>query len=315
MTISAVVPSYRRWQCLLTTVKMLLSQTRVPDEIIIVDQTPRDEIPNEQWYELLSLRSAHRFIYYLRQEEPLVYRARNLAAARATTEFLLYLDDDVLISKTLVEDYLEVLKDTAADAVVGYSTERGSEDEWVACPPQSLCAVDFAFAFQPRVPYQVREIPYVCAGNMVIRRSVLLKLGGWDENVLTYGDKDLGFRLCQAGCLIVYDPSPKVVHLAAPTGGTRLSDKRSPWSPWERCVSIHYLAFRHMRGSRFWKYGPSRAARYTFLLKRNALRPWRWLPELLGWVKGLVFAYLWAKKGPKLPFLGSNASKQPEVPE
>ena len=144
---------------------------------------------------------------------------------------------------------------------------------------------------------RVERISYCVAGHFCVRRRVLADIGGWDEHILTYGDKDMGLRLYAAGRNVVYDPSPTLTHLAAAVGGTRLTDPRAPWPAWQRAVSVHYLALRHLRGTDFWRYGMIRAAQHTFLLRRNAVRPWRWLPELWGYTKGLAVAWRWSHHG------------------
>ncbi len=305
-TVAAIIPTYRRWPCLLATVKMLLAQTRVPDEIIIVDQTDSADIPDDLRTELQRLEDSHRFIRYVRQEEALVYRARNLALRHATSDCLLYLDDDIEIDDDFVANHMMVAAETGADAVVGLITTPAIGLAWVPAPPRNLSPVEYAFRFNPRVATRVEGISHTVAGNLLIKRAVLVAVGGWDENIATYGDKDLGLRLVAAGYRIVYDPAPKMTHLQAPVGGTRLTDAKAPWPGWQRCASIHYLAFRHMRGRLFVKHGLLRAARHSFLLRQNAIRPWCWLPEFWGWLKGMRMAYQWAKTGPALPFVAQN---------
>lgn len=313
-TIAAIVPSYRRWPYMLDTVQQLLSQTRVPDEIIVVDQTPPDEVSPDERRQLRELQSAHASIRFFFQTEPHVYKARNRAAAATGADLLLYLDDDVRLDPDLVQTYLDVLRDPGIDAVVGRNESAGSDSRAFVVPDRSLPPALFAFQFLPVAEERMEGIPYCCAGNVCIRRSSFVDVGGWDERVLTYGDKDMGLRLFKAGKYIVYEPRAKMFHLRAPLGGTRLTDRRAPWSSWQRCVSIHYLAFRHLEGAAFWQHGPLRALRYTVLLKQNFKRPWRWLPETYGWARGLVTAWRWSRGGTVCSFdLGAaRAGVEPE---
>ena len=48
LTISAIIPTFRRWPYLVETVRYLNAQSRPPDEIVIVDQTPRADLPEGQ---------------------------------------------------------------------------------------------------------------------------------------------------------------------------------------------------------------------------------------------------------------------------
>jgi GT2 family glycosyltransferase len=257
-----------------------LSQTRVPDEIIVVDQTPREEMEPawlERWHQL---QIRHSRVQYHFQPLPHVYRARNVAAKLASADLLLYLDDDVVLDDRLVEHHVAILGDATIDGVTGRVLTRGIDRQRLPTPPPTATAVERTFRFAAyRDDVRLERVSYCAAGHFCIRRAVLAEIGGWDEHVLTYGDKDMGLRLYAAGRNLVYDPRPTLTHLAAPAGGTRLTDSRAPWPSWQRAVSIHYLALRHLGGVDLWRYGLVRAAKHTFLLRRNAIRPWRWSRE------------------------------------
>ena len=83
-TLAAIIPTYRRWDHLLSTIEQLLEQTRIPHEIVIVDQTPKTEVTSEQRDRLRRLRQRHGRLMYCHQPQPHVYRARNVAARMST---------------------------------------------------------------------------------------------------------------------------------------------------------------------------------------------------------------------------------------
>lgn len=296
-SIAAIIPSFRRWDYLPDTVGQLLTQSCVPHEIVIVDQTPRREIPAAKLAQLRAAAADSCRLIYTRQAVPHVYRARNVAAKLANSEVLLYLDDDIEADHDLVRRHLANLKDPSVDAVVGRVVTRGIDRTKFPQPPESMQPTDQAFTFgKYRDDVRQERIAYCVAGNLSLRRTALAAVGGWDENILTYGDKDLGLRLFAAGKKIVYDPTAEIVHLVAPRGGTRISDPASPWMAWQRAASIQYVAFQHLRGRDRWNYGYVRAAQHTFLLKRNAIRPWTWPAEIAGFVFGSAVAYAWSRK-------------------
>jgi GT2 family glycosyltransferase len=198
---------------------------------------------------------------------------------------------------------MSILSDDRVDAVVGRVRTEGVDRGHLPFPPRDVSATKRAFCFGAfRDDIRLEQISYCAAGHLCLRRHVLAEVGGWDEHILTYGDKDLGLRLHAAGKNLVYDPRPSLTHLAAPAGGTRLIDPLAPWPAWQRAVSIHYLAWRHLRGAEFWRYGMVRAARHTFLLRQNAIRPWRWIPELWGYTRGLAIAWRWSREGVRSSF-------------
>ncbi len=308
LTIAAIIPTFRRPDYLLSTIQQLLVQTRVPDEIIVVDQTPPEEIDASVHQRLVELQQNHRHFVYDRQAAPHVYRARNAAARLAKSDVLLYLDDDVRLDRRVVEHHISILQNDDVDAAVGRITTRGIDRSHFPSPPSGISPIQHAFSFGDyRDDVRLERIAYCAAGHFSIRRAVLEAIGGWDEHILTYGDKDMGLRLYAARKNVVYDPRPSLVHLVAPAGGARLADPQAPWPAWQRAASIHYLALRHLGGSDFCRYGLARAARHTFLLRANALRPWRWPAEIWGYLTGLAIARRWAHQG--------LLSSLPAVPE
>ena len=304
LTIAAIIPTYRRDNYCLATVEALLEQTRVPDEIIVVDQTPAQDQDPEARQVLRSLVE-RAGVKLVRQDRPRVYEARNRAAHVANSRILLYLDDDVVLPHQLVEHHLAHYFDTSVDAVVGPAPKPGTEALYpVPDGFDQLTPEVQAYRGSIQFLEPITSVGCIHAGNFSIRRRVLAEVGGWDECIITYGDRDLGIRLARKGYRIDYDPVASLIHLAAPAGGTRLSDHRAPWNSWQRCVSLHMLAWRHLwrHPVMFAKYGLFRAARFSFLLRHNAVRPWRWPAELAGYLLGMFIGLKGAIRGPQCSF-------------
>lgn len=301
--VSVIIPTYRRWSFLESTVADFNQQTWLPDEIIIVDQSPPADIPQGQPDRLVSASRAK--VRYVRQTRPRVYEARNRAAEIAEGEILIYVDDDVRVEAQYVEAHMVNYRDPSVHAVVGAIQPQHPQptapvpEGFSTLPPEVQ-----AYLYSERFCQRLERVGFMWAGNFSVRKDVLAAVGGWDEHILTYGDRDLGIRLAKAGYRIDYDPQASLIHVGAKVGGTRLSDESSPWSAWERCVSIHLLAWRHLSQHPllFLKFGLFRAARFSFLLRRNALRPWRWPVEVIGYTKAFVVARKWAKDGVKCSF-------------
>ena len=133
----------------------------------------------------------------------------------------------MILDERVVEHQLALLADSAVDAVVGRVLTPGIDRLRLPYPPPQASAAKRAFCFgQYRDDVRVERISYCAAGHFCVRRRVLAEIGGWDEHILTYGDKDMGLRMYAAGKNVVYDPHPTLTHLAVATGGTRLTDPR-----------------------------------------------------------------------------------------
>ena len=62
------------------------------------------------------------------------------------------------------------------------------------------------------------EVEWLCGACMMVRRSVLEDLKGFDESIFMYGeDVDLGERICASGHRILYIPHIRVVHVQGAT--------------------------------------------------------------------------------------------------
>ncbi|MDD3774315.1 MAG: glycosyltransferase, partial [Patescibacteria group bacterium] len=73
------------------------------------------------------------------------------------------------------------------------------------------------------------EIDSCWGANMSMRRELIEKLGGFDNDILLIRDEsDLSMRLRLAGFKIIFEPKAKIIHKTAPSGGTRF-DKRMDW--------------------------------------------------------------------------------------
>lgn len=305
-TIAVIVPTFRRAPYLISTLKALLQQTRAPDEIVVIDQTPSSDYTSEEARSLDELIKSHGIIL-VRYSRPLVYEARNQAILHSKSDILLYLDDDIRFAECLVEKHIRNYADDNIHAIVGQVLPTDPKKLADLRPQTSdltkLSRESQAFSAERGIlSERLNRVAFMWAGNFSIRRSVVEKLGGWDEHVITYGDKDMGLRLVKAGYRLDYDPEALIHHYAAPIGGTRITDPRSPWTGWLRCVSAWYLAIRHLKGIAFVQHGAYTAARRSILLKQNVVRPWRWPAEAFAFIKAYFVARAWAKDGVKSPF-------------
>jgi GT2 family glycosyltransferase len=305
LSIAAIIPTFRRDKYLYQTIQKLLEQTRIPDEIIIIDQTPVEE-QDHNIRNYLDCLEREGIITISRIEKPAVSVARNVAIGVAESDILLYLDDDIIPDKRLIECHLRNYNNENIDGVVGSVFPPGV-NSWISFPNDffNRSLIWQSFYFTPRYDVPLSNVGFMLGGNFSVRNSSIKKIGGWDENIINYGDRDLGLRMSKAGYRIDYEPRAKIIHLSAPIGGTRVTDPKTPWKGYQRCVSVFYLAFRHltMEPRLFIKFGLWRAARFSILLKENAFRPWRWPFEMYSYFKAMYKAYQDASNGLKSPYI------------
>ncbi len=175
--------------------------------------------------------------------------ALNMGAARGSAPFVLYLNDDVFVQPGAIETLLRTLQErpdavAAAGRLVGadlltqdpYRPRRfptpativarllGVERLWPANP---LTADHVRRPLDDRATVAVDQAAGAC---LLVRRSVVERIGGWDERYwFWYEDVDLARRLAPHG-LTLYVPTAVMRHvggatarrLASPQGHARL---------------------------------------------------------------------------------------------
>ena len=105
-SVTIVIPTYERQYFLEQTISSVLEQTRVVDQILVIDDGSDESTLIA--IHCLAERSAQIEIHHLPQRQG-VSAARNVGIECATGDFLLFLDDDDLLHPRMIETCLEHL--------------------------------------------------------------------------------------------------------------------------------------------------------------------------------------------------------------
>jgi mycofactocin system glycosyltransferase len=136
--------------------------------------------------------------------------ARNTGLAACETDFVAFLDSDVVPRRGWLEALLGHFCDPAvalvAPRIVGL------------CEPQNLVAryeavrssLDLGHREAPVVPYGT--VSYVPSAAIICRRAALNDVGGFDETLKSGEDVDLCWRFIEAGARLRYEPIALVGH-------------------------------------------------------------------------------------------------------
>jgi glycosyltransferase involved in cell wall biosynthesis len=276
-TVSCILPTYNRGTLLCDTIDMLLAQSVLPVEIIVVDQSIH--IPAEARSKLEEWAAAGS-IEWLRQEEPNASMARNRGALTARGDVLLFLDDDIRIAEGFVEAHAVNYLDANVAAVAGQILE--GDRELVDELPQMPGNPELNWLYFPRNFGNRCRTTWMASGNFSIRRPIYFEVGGMDENYFKGAyreESDFAIRFIRRGYRFQFDPTASIYHLAmtgAPFGGTR----QSSWvKSWFNMFGFWYFAFG-CATSTTWPVHLKGAIRY-FLVNSNTIRrPWQ-IPLLL----------------------------------
>jgi GT2 family glycosyltransferase len=198
--VSVIIPSYRSAhtleQCLAAATRQ---RTRRPYQVVVVhsgEEPIRADLPRR----FTDVR------FFRRSERIWPGSARNWAARRVDSPWLLFLDADCVAD----EDWLERLVRTAEErgvCGVGGSVENGS--------PRSACAwVMHQLEFGEWTPAArigaTRDFP---SCNALYRRSAFLAAGGFPEDLFPGEDTVLNCTIARAGGALLLDLNGRVRHI------------------------------------------------------------------------------------------------------
>jgi GT2 family glycosyltransferase len=203
---SIVIGTRNRHEFLRDTVRSILAGTRVPDEIVIVDQGEGAESA------LASERGACELLH-VRSSGGGLGRARNEGIHATRHPVVVLTDDDVIVDPAWLEQMLASLQRHGERAVVTGRVLPAASN----APGR---AVSIKTDDQPQ-QYEGRLGADVLFGNsMALHRSAVAEIDGFDERLgpgarySSADDNDFGYRLLEAGYRIHYVPEAVVHHRA-----------------------------------------------------------------------------------------------------
>jgi GT2 family glycosyltransferase len=289
-SISVAIPTYGRDAVLVDTLRHVLKLEPRPDEVLVIDQTPRHDEATEQQLETWSREGA---IRWLRLEQPSIPKAMNEALRAATSDAVLFLDDDLIPSPPLIASHRQALQH--ADAVVGQILQPGEEPMPFADRQRSRID-DLEFPFNADITVPVTN---VMAGNLAVIRKRALAIGGFDENFTTTAyrfETDFAWRLLDAGGTISFEPSASIRHLKADRGGLRVWGEHLRSASPAHSTGDYYFAVMNLPRSSLPRYFARRMRRNAFS-RFDVMHPW-WIPvKIVREMRALAQAIALARRG------------------
>jgi len=234
MTITAVIVRYdNEPQEIRAVVDSLLSQTRAPTEILIVDNGSDGALAE-------GLKAYAPRVTLIAPGSNLGYTgAVNLAAQRAKGEYLVCLNPDARADPGCLANLATVADSDEQIALVGAQIllEDGLTCNAGANPLHPSGISPAGGYGEPRETGQPRDVAVVSGACCLIRRSAFLTLGGFvDEFFLYYDDVDIAWRARIAGMRVVYCPDAIATH------GYEFGRRKRKWFHLERNRLFSVLA-------------------------------------------------------------------------
>lgn len=218
--ISIVIPSGNHFDDLSRCLHSLYSFTKYKNfEIIVVDDSSNDKKVLDYYSYLCS---KYPNFVVINGSRPFNFsRACNQGAAKATGDFLLFLNNDTeVIDPNWLANLAGVLQIPGV-GVVGpkllYPDGSVQHAGIVIGLEGHASHVLMGVKSDIYTPYGyvdwMRNVSAVTGACMMVRRDVFEQVGGFDESLtLAFGDVDLCLRIIDAGYRIVYTPDVKLIH-------------------------------------------------------------------------------------------------------
>ena len=167
MSVSIVIPTYRREQVLIDSIHYLRALHPQADEIIIVDQSEQHEPSTSEalqaWHDAGAIR-------WVRLTQPSITGAMNTGLLEARSEIVLFLDDDIIPDANLIAAHVQAQAESRCNIVAGQVLQPG--EEVLAEPPETG-----EFLFRSGKRAWVYEL---IGCNFSVNKAAALKLGGFD---------------------------------------------------------------------------------------------------------------------------------------
>lgn len=230
--VSAVVITHNRKKLLKRAIESVYAQTYGNIELIVVNDNSTDgtteylnELSTERKMTVVNINAAHpRGGGY----------ARNIGISKSNGAYIAFLDDDDVWLPQKIETQVSLLNDNASYGMVycrridkdyqsGYEKaekEKGKMDGDLSkvCCEKTICT----------------------SSSMMIRRSLLNKIGGFDEGLAFWQDFELNIRIANSS-LIGYIPTPLMVYSLGNNDKHKLTNKFNGW--WK---AIKFIENKHV---------------------------------------------------------------------
>lgn len=189
--VSVVIPTFNRGEHLIGAVKSVLAQTYRDYEIIVVDDGSNDDT-------LLELKPYMGRIRYFYQQNQGAGSARNRGIEAAAGEWISMLDSDDVWLPTKLERQFEAIATLGRDFGACFTDCEFAGDTGLHQTVFELGGLDkgrsFGVLANP-LYYVVFRRPVIRIPSLLVRRSLMDELGGFDETMTVAEDTDLLFRL------------------------------------------------------------------------------------------------------------------------
>lgn len=224
--VSIIIPTFNNWRFTDKCLNSILNNKNNTStyEIIVVDNASSDETRSS----LPSLQQKYRNLKVLLNDTNLGFsKANNIGAKAALGEYLLFLNNDTLVTDKWLDEMVEGCDKNDDVGIVG--AKLLYEDKTI-----QHSGVAITDSPDPIMPYHIfkgkrsdfipansfKYFQAVTGACLLIPKKLFFSVDGFDEEYLNgYEDVDLCFKVGERGKKILYSPKATVIHYESKTPG------------------------------------------------------------------------------------------------
>jgi len=129
--------------------------------------------------------------------------AYNYAFKMVSNDVLGFIDSDAKVEKEWLNKLVTHLGDPQVAGVSGNIETWNTENAW---------ARSIGYDLKNRYARLKKYVVRVATMNLLLKKSIIEEVGGFDENLPSQYDTDLGFRITSRGYKILFEPTAKCYH-------------------------------------------------------------------------------------------------------
>jgi hypothetical protein len=262
LALSIIIVSYNTRQ-LLDDCLVSVAAAELPEgglEVIVVDNASQDGSQE-------MVQSKHPDVCLLALDENLGFSAANNRGVEISrSEYVLFLNSDTVVEPDALSKPVAYMREHpqigALTARLIYPNGQRDPDNHRGFPTpwNAVCHFSGLSKMRPNDPRvngyfqayadfnQTHVVEVIAGSYMLMPRSLVKALGGWDETYFFYGeDIDFCYRINQAGYQIVYYPHVTVLHYKGASSGLRKESAEIARPPKETRVRVAKESVRAMQ--------------------------------------------------------------------
>jgi len=208
MKLSIIIPTYNRKDRLRRCLDLIFAQQAAHPhsvEVIIVDDGSTDKTEE--------IKREFPSIVYIKQKHKGRSAARNLAIGQARGGILAFIDDDCMIMPDWIESVIRC-HDEHQDAFViqGAVLPQDNKNLFSLNEQYTVLNTDTNDATGKPDYLSLCPVEHIRSNNLSVKKSLFNKKIRFDENIIWWQDRELGYQIQKAQIPIFYSPWIKIIH-------------------------------------------------------------------------------------------------------